>query len=185
MSIRMLKDPRSPHELFDDLESVYWTMLYGALHRFRHSQKIDMDMFSQASFRKEGVFSGGNDKLLALLMMNSLLTFECRPLKALFVSLSKTLYAYYTALFDLAYVEECAALDAGHKDSDPTREAQAAVDFHYQKLSKPSFWREQLRRALSLENWIDNDVVKEDWYKKQTQEEATQKFKFVSRTSYA
>jgi hypothetical protein len=186
MSIRLLQNPRTPHELFDDLESVYWTMFYGALHRFRHTRRItNMDMFSESAFEADGDVTGGDRKLSALVLMKSLLTFECRPLKALFVSLAKALHAYYTALFQLDSDEECDALDSGQKDSDSAREAQATLDFHYQRLSKPSFWREQLKRALSMDNWIDNDVVEEDWYEKQTQEEATQKFEFVSRTSNA
>jgi hypothetical protein len=185
MSIRVLQNPLTPHELFDDLESTYWTMLYGAFHRFRHTEMIQMDMFSQAYYRQDGVVTGGKDKLSALLSMGSLLTFECQPLNDLFASLSMALRAYYAALSDLAIIMRPATLNPRRKESDSAREAQAAVDFHYQKLSKPSFWREELKNALSMEDWIDNDVVEEDWYEKQTQEEATQKFEFVSRTSNA
>jgi hypothetical protein len=185
MSIRVLRNPLTPHELFDDLESTYWTMLYGAFHRFRHTEMIQMDMFSQAHYRRDGVVTGGKDKISALFTMGSLLTFKCRPLKALFLSLSKALRAYYTALFDLDDAKESAALNPSNKNSASVREAQAAADFHYQKLSKPSFWREELKAALTMENWIENDILEEDWYEKQTQEEATQKFEFVSRTSYA
>jgi hypothetical protein len=185
MSIRLLQNPRTPHELFDDLESVYWTMLYGAFHRFRHSQRIEMDMFSETSFEEDDNVAGGDRKLLSLLMMGSLLTFECEPLNTLFASLSMALYDYYSAFFKLNAIKKRAALNRGHKNPGLAREAQAAVDFHYQKLNKPSFWREELKDVLSMEDWIDNDFVKEDWYKKQTQEEALQKFKLASRTLHA
>ncbi|KAI0703025.1 hypothetical protein BC835DRAFT_1500545, partial [Cytidiella melzeri] len=32
MSIAMLEDPKKPHEALDDFESVFWALLYGALH---------------------------------------------------------------------------------------------------------------------------------------------------------
>jgi hypothetical protein len=185
MSIRVLQNPLTPHELFDDLESAYWTMLYGAFHRFRHTEMIEMDMFSQAHYRRDGVVTGGKDKLSALVMMSSLLTFDSQPLNELFQSLSIALHNYYTALFKLNAIKKRAASNRGNKNPALALEVQAAVDLHYQKLSKPSFWREELKNALSMEDWIDNDVVEEDWYEKQTQEEATQKFEFVSRTSYA
>jgi hypothetical protein len=184
MSIRLLTNPRTPHELFDDLESVYWTMLYGAFHRFRHKRRINMNMFSDTHFEQDGDITGGDLKLSALLTIGSSLTFECRPLNVLFLSLSMALRAYYLAFFE-ASDEECDTLDPVHKDSDPVREAQAAVDFHYQRLSKPSFWREELKSALSMEDWIDNDIVNEDRYKKLTHEEALRKFELASRTLYA
>jgi hypothetical protein len=186
MSIRILKNPHTPHELIDDLEATFWTMLYAALHRFLHKEKVAMSMFSQAHLGENGVVTGGKFKMAALVEMADLLTFKCLPLKTLFVSLSKALLAYYTALSLLTAAKDDAELDGkvDSDDFDPVAEAQDIVDQHYRKLSKPSFWRAELKRALNRPGWCD-DAIDEDWYAQQTQEEATQKFEFVTRTTYA
>ncbi|GJE92050.1 hypothetical protein PsYK624_082030 [Phanerochaete sordida] len=36
MPIRLMNDPRGVHTLIDDMESLYWSLLYGALHFVKH-----------------------------------------------------------------------------------------------------------------------------------------------------
>ncbi|CAL1710415.1 unnamed protein product [Somion occarium] len=45
MSVKLLEDPDKPHEIFDDLESVLWVLLFIAVHHFEHSGTFDMGVF--------------------------------------------------------------------------------------------------------------------------------------------
>lgn len=53
MSLRLIDNPRKRHELIDDLESLFWSLLYGALHFVKHNKPLmltgDGDFFNQVS----------------------------------------------------------------------------------------------------------------------------------------
>ncbi|KAA1477023.1 hypothetical protein DENSPDRAFT_854072 [Dentipellis sp. KUC8613] len=69
MSANRLLDPNNArHDARDDIESVFWVLLWMALKYGRHSIHADdlqeylQDIFDQASYRREGYYKGGRAK---------------------------------------------------------------------------------------------------------------------------
>ena len=63
MSIRHLKDPKWAHDISDDLESVFWVLMYGALTRFLlPNQSPPLEMFDEVQVNHEGRCTGGTEK---------------------------------------------------------------------------------------------------------------------------
>ena len=69
MSIPLLKDPEKVHDLTDDLESMYWTMVYVALKRFTPpDHKFPQNLFSdEVTDHPDGRRRGGDQKKQLLL----------------------------------------------------------------------------------------------------------------------
>ncbi|KAI0682853.1 hypothetical protein BC835DRAFT_1524433 [Cytidiella melzeri] len=165
MSVGMLRNSTKPHEILDDLESMYWTMLYGALHRFKHSGRMfDMSILTESrkATRSDGTSEvvGGRLKRAALSEMFELLDFNCKPLNRLLFRLARSLHRYYTAQQDLNQAEYAAL------DDDPEFKklflevpaARKALQDQHEKVSKPSSWREEIATALARTDWIDDAV---------------------------
>ena len=99
MSVALLRDPSKPHDILDDIESSYWSLLYGALHKFNHQRDFDMEMFDeQKPDKKDGkiVYVGGKAKRDALGEMPNLVSFNSVPLNTLILSMAEQFHEYYT-----------------------------------------------------------------------------------------
>ena len=83
ISIRLLEDIAKPHDIFDDLESLLWVMLFLALHRFQYEGTFHMRLFDQVSMCSDpvrGTITSGGDAKQSWLRRPSA-TFECKPLQ--------------------------------------------------------------------------------------------------------
>ena len=63
MSYPLLSDPGKVHDITDDLESVFWVLLFCAMHYYSlPDQDIPMDVFDYQSIDEDGRRTGGNFK---------------------------------------------------------------------------------------------------------------------------
>ncbi|KIP02474.1 hypothetical protein PHLGIDRAFT_37885 [Phlebiopsis gigantea 11061_1 CR5-6] len=63
MSIPMLSERGKNHDIADDLESVYWVLLFGAMHMFTPPDKdIPLEIFDDEGVDHNGHLIGGNAK---------------------------------------------------------------------------------------------------------------------------
>ena len=49
ISIQLLQNIAKPHEIFDDLESFFWVILFLAVHRFEYEGGFQMRVFDETS----------------------------------------------------------------------------------------------------------------------------------------
>lgn len=99
MSVALLRDPTKAHDILDDIESSYWSLLYGALHKFNHQRDFDMEMFDeQKPDKRDGkvVYIGGKAKRNALGEMPNLVSFSSVPLNTLILNMAEQFHEYYT-----------------------------------------------------------------------------------------
>jgi hypothetical protein len=109
MSTRLLTKPGSVHELCDDLESLWFVLLYEGLHFVKHNKPYEIRMgilFDQVDvcemtgihmggLGKRDMYTAGGD------LMTETLSFESKPFTTLVgqvYELFQTLNAYYLAL---------------------------------------------------------------------------------------
>jgi hypothetical protein len=108
MSTRLLTRPGSVHELCDDLESLWFVLLYEGLHFVKHNDPFGVQMdflFDNVSVcRKTGIHTGGAGKRDMYTsggdLMTETLSFESKPFTTLVgqvYELFQTLNAYYLA----------------------------------------------------------------------------------------
>lgn len=88
MSIPLLIQDSKPHDVFDDLQSLLWVLLYFAVCYFKYNGHFNMRVFEETwtvTDEHKGFTSvGGAYKQLWLEMPNN--TFECKPLQDFFTS---------------------------------------------------------------------------------------------------
>ena len=103
MSIHILEKPHRRHTILDDIESVYWILLYCAVHWLRHSTQgfgFEIDMFDEETVRRlagQPPLSTGGTKKSAFLTKDFFkeLQFDSKPLNDLlqqFGQQFKTIY---------------------------------------------------------------------------------------------
>ncbi|KAI0771348.1 hypothetical protein BC629DRAFT_763524 [Irpex lacteus] len=100
MSIALLKDPSKVHEILDDLEALFWTLLYRALHRFEYTGAFSISIFNYRRFEllngvPTGRIVGGSEKGGALSDIPIIIDFTCQPLQNMITALSVALTDYY------------------------------------------------------------------------------------------
>ncbi|KAI0683687.1 hypothetical protein BC835DRAFT_1423088 [Cytidiella melzeri] len=180
MSIGMLQNPLKAHEILDDCESIFWTMLYGALHRFKHNgPRFDMSIFTETRHQEnaDGTASrvGGIAKKHALTIMDTL-AFVSTPLRELLATLAEALDDYYTAKYKFMKAER-------RNNPSTLSAARKAFDEHHAMLSDPAYWRRQFDFYLDQKGWVD-DVVAEDPYPEMTADRATQRLEEAERSTW-
>lgn len=151
MSIDLLNNPAKVHALIDDLESVYWVLLYGALHFFSHGNPtilLATNFFDDHAVRadRDGNLQdvGGKSKLDLLLNETFKdFPFDCRPLRELVTKLSASWGEYYVTL-QMA------------KFSDFGR---SLYDQVHARMSDVSYWIDIFTEALKSPDWEPNDAV--------------------------
>ncbi|KAK7688398.1 hypothetical protein QCA50_008771 [Cerrena zonata] len=88
-SVELLQDGRAPHEIFDDLESLLWVILFISVRRFKYEGHFLVGMFDESHRPrvpgKSKERSGG--LLKSWWLTGDVLTrFNCRPLQTFFVT---------------------------------------------------------------------------------------------------
>lgn len=189
MSIAMLSDTSKSHEILDDLESMYWTFLFSALHRFPHEGSPDMGMFDEAFPHRDaagvtGKMKGGSRKKVLLLSFSSTITFACVPLNDLMVTLSERLTDYYLSLDDLKRKQEAVKRSSSKANISALKKAEKKYNKIHEKLSKPSTWRDMFHDALMSKGWTPADAVQERLYPEHTEEEEVRMFEFKTQSMF-
>ncbi|CAL1717242.1 unnamed protein product [Somion occarium] len=91
MSILLLQDTEKRHNIFDDVESILWVILFVAVHYFTHEGKFSLEIFNQFETFSEGVTGqkaiGGHRKRAFLSQRN--VKFHCRALHSFVIDLAK------------------------------------------------------------------------------------------------
>ena len=150
MSIAMLEDPFKTHDILDDLESIFWSILYGAIKYFSGTVTFDMKaFFSQSEIEINGrlhVVGGGMKK--GLLESTSLtnIPFDCAPLRELISHLSRVWRKYYRARVDVS-------------EAPSNEEARQEYETQREKLSKPAFWLDIFDQLLKRSDWLAADTI--------------------------
>ncbi|PSR76423.1 hypothetical protein PHLCEN_2v8458 [Hermanssonia centrifuga] len=95
-SISLLGDPHKPHEVYDDVESCYWVLLYFSLHFISHqTQHFSMTLFDQSEEKPCDQCDlmhtyGGSMKLQAAFRRGfGNVEFACGPLNGLIQELTE------------------------------------------------------------------------------------------------
>ncbi|KAK7688395.1 hypothetical protein QCA50_008768 [Cerrena zonata] len=116
MSIALLRDATKLHDIFDDLESLLWVLLFFAVRNFKYTGKFNMRVFNEAtevSDTENGrIVLGGDWKLTWLLQEVYKMGFVCKPLQDFFDSYSRLhLDHYWKITFSKRNAEERKALE--------------------------------------------------------------------------
>jgi len=122
MSTRLLSSPGKAYELSDDLESLWFVLLFEGLHFVKHNNPSGINMrflFDQADVSlKTGTHTGGSGKIRLYsnngFLMNRLLEFDSKP----FTNLIREIYRLFKSL-NLHYVaidEREAPIDSVKRD---------------------------------------------------------------------
>ena len=88
MSASLASQPSKPHDIFDDLESLLWVMLFYAIRNFKFRGHFDMRLFkegTQVPDEKLGVASVGGSLKFSWIQRSEII-FECKPLQDFFTS---------------------------------------------------------------------------------------------------
>lgn len=161
MSIAMLQDPFKPHDILDDMESIFWSLLIGAAKYFAGKIQISMeDFFYQKTKLIDGrlYVVGGNLKRDLLADDLSDMPFDCVPLRDLITRLSNIWRNYYRIRSDV-------------KPTSTDSEAQAEFKQLREQLSKPAYWIAIFDEALARKDWLKADTI-EDRYPSKSDKEA-------------
>ena len=88
MSASLARQPTKPHDIFDDLESLLWVLLFYAVRNFRFRGEFDMQLFKegkQVPNEKLGMASVGGTWKFSWIQCPDIV-FECQPLQDFFTS---------------------------------------------------------------------------------------------------
>ena len=160
MATRLLTTPGKAHELHDDLESLWFVILYEALHFIQHNKppKINMKtLFDQVDLcDATGTHTGGLGKTHlytnGCIVMTSQLAFGSAP----FTTLVRQIYLLFRAL-NAYYME----LDSGvNPEEDPDSRIVKSV----RKLDSCAEIERLLREALGSKGWPESCDKVEDQY---------------------
>ncbi|KAI0087887.1 hypothetical protein BDY19DRAFT_1057943 [Irpex rosettiformis] len=178
MSIGLLQNPKKAHEILDDFESIFWTKLYGALHRFKHTGGIDMGVFTENHPKVDAGYTdlvvGGDRKYTILAMFPLAVKFSCKPLQTLLKRIARAIKDYYDAKYRLSSAEDAAANDPDEDQDDDLSEAREMFEMQHAKLSDPKFWKSTFKLALDRKDWELDDLMLVDPYPIRTEEQETQ-----------
>ena len=88
MSILHLEEMSKPHDIFDDLESLLWVLLFFAIHHFEYEGSFNMRVFDELHETEDtthGTYvTGGSSKTRWLSWPR--IKFKCQPLQNFFDS---------------------------------------------------------------------------------------------------
>ena len=164
MSIELLQaDPRREHLLIDDLEALFWVLVFFALHYCKHGNQNILNegkVFDQSQTRVDDdneIYTDGGLEKASLLTTYRLtdFPFASQPLKNLITELSGN-WANYQARRILA----------SRKPEDAE-----ILEILRTELGCPALLAEKLRVALKKPGWLPDDVVA-DQFPRVTRHEA-------------
>lgn len=141
MSCQLLLDPDRLHDIVDDLESVYWVLIWASMPRLLLSNQIfPQDAFDEVDVDSEGRTVGGNLKQTYILFHTyARLRLSSKPVEKLVRLCNRCWHCYHTVI--------CHPDDEGSQD-----EPQAM----FPKVKLPSFWLAQFSSILEDQTLWDN-----------------------------
>ena len=144
MSISILEDPTTQHTVFDDLQSIYWVLLYGSFRYFDNSLTVDWGMFFQRDEEENKAPVGGRSKRAYFQGkgLDHLRKFASPALRQLIRAMEINWCGYYGIEGDFRRAYDDASLkgpEVQPKDS-VVRGLDDACKATRRKLSVPSFW---------------------------------------------
>lgn len=144
MSISILKDPATQPTVLDDLQSIYWVLLYGSFRYFYNGATVDWRMFFERYEEKNKGFIGGRSKRLYFegRGLENLRDFTSLALRRLIYAMETQWREYYgkeADLNDLYYDCSLKGPEVKPKDSD-VRKLDEARMVKRREISEPSFW---------------------------------------------
>lgn len=154
MSIAM-QEWNKEHELSDDIESLFWVLVYAGLHHVKHNNPtvlIGNNIFDEASkIIEDGEVREVGDKA-DILDTNQLRNFPflCQPFKDLITRLAQFYAGHYI-------YHRGAKLEA--QNADPEGTCKKKFQSYRKLASDPRWLINVLNEALDKEGWLDNDVV--------------------------
>ena len=154
MSTRLLTSPGKAHALCDDLESLWFVILFESLHFVKHNKPDDVNMaaiFDDLFMDSAGNHKGGAGKINLYhngLLITRMLKFDSTP----FTTLVRDIYKLFRSL-ESHYVSE----DEGIEPSNSLKE-------NYKKLTSCATIKNLLMVALSSEGWPEVCDKVEDQY---------------------
>ena len=160
MSTRLLTSPGKAHELHDDLESLWFVLLYEALHFVKHNKPfgIQMDViFDQAHVcSTTGVHTGGLGKSYLYSSEKNLMTKKLNFGNDPFNNLVRQVYELFRAL-NTYYVE-------GSGAETLEGDCNTSVVNCVRKLDDCAEIERLLREALNAEGWPEScDKVRDQY----------------------
>ncbi|KAI0083883.1 hypothetical protein BDY19DRAFT_609070 [Irpex rosettiformis] len=192
MSVGLLQNWKEVHEILDDFESVLWTELYGALHRFKHTGEVYKEVFTEKNlkmapyWRPTHILVGGHYKYTLLHTFPQRVAFSCKPLGYLFMRLIDTIREYYAAEYGLRRARSAATRDSdedssgGDVDSEGNdkyssllSKASEAFKNQHAIVSNPQSWLNIFDSVLDREGWCD-DLMPKDPYSMQIENQEAQ-----------
>lgn len=158
MSIALLRDTVKLHDVFDDIESLLWVLLFFAVQNFKYTGTFSMRVFDEATeaFHTEHgrIVVGGNRKLTWILREAYHMGFECKPLQAFFDSYASFHMEHYLKIsfargnaekkkilddFEAAILKDISQL-VSHFDNilnDPNTDWSGQEAHHYRSTEAP------------------------------------------------
>jgi len=153
MSTRLLSSPGKPHELCDDLESLWFVLLYESLHFVKHNKPNGIDMrslFDSESKSTTHVGGLGKRDLYSSngALMTRVLKFDSKP----FTNLVRQIYRLFKSLHRY-YVTQ-----------DDEEEPDGPVSQIVRKLENCGEIERLLKEALDSEEWpVSCDKAKDQY----------------------
>ena len=152
MSIALLKDPQKAHEIADDLEALFWALVFFGLHFVSHQDRNILLNNTAFGSTNERVYAGqiiGGDELgKAKLLSGRTLRdfpFQCRPFSRLITCLTRFMNR---------------VLCMGGLDPDDMDEStRATYDKEKRQIADPDWWIDQFQGALTDQGWEEDDIV--------------------------
>lgn len=148
MSLALLHKPTKLHDILDDMESAFWSQLWGSVKYFAGTVSFDMYMF----FHRSKETTDGRQQWLGGDMKRAFLgnefgekiQFDCSPFQSLLSDLADVWNVYYF---------KAKGASAAGKKGEKYREMR-------EKIQQPSFWLEIFDRHMAnKEEWKPADVI--------------------------
>lgn len=144
MSIDLCASPAKVHDIMDDLQSIFWVLIYGALHYIKHVNTGFLLKYPLFGYMPH------MDLKRNALNMNLLRNFSflCRPFDKLVGELADAWSSYYQVLasIQVTMVVEVPHIQAGF------------VELRAQ-MASPAWLLDKFNEALSEPDWEDDDAV--------------------------
>ncbi|GJE92028.1 hypothetical protein PsYK624_081810 [Phanerochaete sordida] len=164
MPLRLIDDPHKVHELVDDLESLYWSLLHGSLRFVKHNDQfalLDDDFFSSAKVKTKR-WNGIRVKKMGAPDKRQFLTDGLGDLEWDSTHFT-TFMREWTDLWACFYrLRDSRAAD--HEDNFVD---QTEWDSIYDKLSDPARLIRRIQKLLAghPSGWVDRDIVSDQLQK--------------------
>lgn len=148
MSIDLLENPAKLHDILDDMQSAFWSQLWGSVKYFAGDVSFDMHMFFNRSKKTENSqqqWLGGDGKRSFLTRdFETNIQLKCTPFQNLLSELADTWNVYYF---------KAKGTRAAGKKAEEYLEIR-------DKIQQPSFWLEIFDRHMAnKEEWKPADVI--------------------------